>query len=563
MDLWDFQDAAVGSKFQYFKKKTGNPIVALPTGTGKSLVIAEFIRRVFYFYPNSRVMVITHVKELISQNHERLVEHWPNAPAGVYSAGLGKKDIGFPILFGGIQTVANANPELFGRVDLLLIDECHLLSPNEDTQYRTFIAAMSFRNPYLKVVGYTATKYRMGQGQLIEPGGIFTDICFDMTTKDSFNWLIDHGYLVMLNPKKTSVELDVSSVHLSGGEYKPGELQKATDKPAITRAALEESMDLGGNRHHWLIFATGVDHTVHITEMLLEMGISATCVHSDKKRMTDKQRDTNIADYKSGKYLAMVNNGILTTGFDFPAVDFLIILRPTQSTALWVQINGRGTRPLWTPGYDLSTPSGRFSSIAASSKQDCLVADFARNSFRLGPINDPVLPKKKGAKGSGDAPVKVCQHCMTINHASARVCFSCKMEFIMAVKLEASSSTAPLVDRGEPLTLPIEIFKVDKVTYLEHRKAGMPNSISISYYCGLRIFKEWMCLEHTGIAKHKARDMWRSRSKLGKDAPETLAEAFTRLQELRVPTHIKVLLKGNHDDVIAHDYSGSGFNASS
>lgn len=554
MKLRDYQDAAVDSIFQYFAQGgQGNPIVALPTGTGKSVVIGAFIRRAMETYPGTRVMKLTHVKELIEQNLEKLLAIWPTAPAGVYSSGLGRKDIGYPIVFGGVGTVARGTPDLFGRIDLLLIDECHLVSPKESTMYQQVIRGLKEINPHLKVIGFTATHYRLGHGMLTEEGGMFTDVCFDMTRLEAFNWLLAEGYLARLVPKPTSIQLDISDVHIHGGEYKQNELQAAVDKGEITYAAIQEMLAYGHDRQHWLIFASGIEHAVHVADMLDSLGISATYVHS---KMPDAQRDANILGFKQGRYRAMVNNGILTTGFDFPGIDLIGMLRPTQSPSLWVQMLGRGTRPVYAPGFDLGTTEGRLTAISQGGKLNCLVLDFAGNTKRLGPINDPVLPRKKG-KGGGVAPVRLCEACGTYNHASVRFCSECGAEFPREVKIKQHAGTDELISDGAPKT---EVFKVDRVIYNEHRKDGRPPTIQVSYFCGLRMFKEWVCLEHEGYAGKKARDWWRERAL--DEPPVTTAEALTSLDVLRTPTHIRVWLKPKYDEVLAYDYTGTSFGES-
>lgn len=552
MELRDYQEAAVCSIFEYFASgKTGNPIVAMPTGTGKSIVLGEFIKRALQTYPGTRVMKLTHVKELVSQNLDKLLQLWPEAPAGVYSAGLKRKEQGCPITFGGVASVAKASPSIFGRIDLLLIDECHLVSQKETTMYRVIIDVLKSINPSLKVIGFTATHYRLGHGMLTESGGIFTDVCFDLTRMDAFNWFIDQGYLATLIPRTTAAEFDLSEVHIHGGEYKQDELQAAVDKSEITYAACQELRQWGHDREHWLLFASGIEHAEHVASCLQSMGVAATFVHS---KMSADLRDSRIAEFVAGKYRAMINNGILTTGFDFPGIDLIGMLRATLSPGLWVQMLGRGTRPVYAQGFDLSTIEGRHDAIKNGPKQNCLVLDFAGNTRRLGPINDPVLPRKKG-KGKGQAPVKVCEVCGTYNHASVRFCASCSHEFPRHLKIGEQASTDELIATQEVKTA---IFKVDRVTYSKHHKQDFPDSIQVSYYCGLRMFKEWVCLEHDGFASKKARDWWRKRS-IGYPPPDTTAEAMELIASLKEPIHIRVWLKSKYDDILGYDFTGNGF----
>lgn len=523
MSLRPYQTAAVQSIWGYFHKSSGNPLLAMPTGTGKSHVIAEFLRQAFSAWPEQRVLVLTHVKELLGQNLEKLLTLWPTAPAGVYSAGLGRRDTHCAITFCGIASVAK-RPESFGKIDLIIVDECHLISPKAETMYGTFLDALRAVNPFLKVIGLSATPYRLGLGHLMD-GGTFTDVCYDLTSLDQFNKLVQDGWLAPLVTKKTYQELDVSSVHLSGGEYKQNELQHAVDKEAVTRAAVQEMIYYGEKRDHWLIFASGIDHADHIAECLQSFGVPAASLHSG---CTDEQRVQILTDFKSGKLRAVTNNNVLTTGFDFPGIDMIGCLRPTNSAVLWVQMLGRGTRPL--PG-----------------KKDCLVLDFAGNTRRLGPINDPVMPRKKGAKGPGQAPVRVCDACLTYNPASARFCQQCGAEFPREHRLASTSYTEEVMASSEPQ---VEPFKVDRVTYTPHTKVGRPPSLQVSYYCGLRLFREWVCFEHTGFAHRKAKEWWRERS--AEEVPETVQDAAGRAETLKVPKSINVWINAKYPEVVSH-----------
>ena len=547
MQLRDYQFDAVDAPLNYFMEGgTGHPIVAMPTGTGKSVVIASFVKKIFQLYSKQRVMMLTHVKELIEQNFEKFMAVWPTAPAGIYSAGLGRKEHAFPITFAGIASVRN-KADLFGHIDLILIDECHLVSTKESTMYRKFINDLMAYNPALKVIGYTATHYRVGQGLLTEAEGLFTDICIDMTEMESFNWFFDNGYLCRLIPRPMQTQLDVSNVHLQHGEYNSHELQLAVDKESITRAALIEAVAFGEDRDHWLVFASGVDHAIHITDMLNELGVSARCVHS---KMTDAERDENIRDYRAGKYRAIVNNGILTTGFDYPLIDMILVLRPTRSPGLWVQMLGRGIRPVFAEGFDLSTVEGRLAAIQQSCKPNCLVLDFARNTEVIGPINDPILPKAKGKGGNGEAPVRICDACGSYCHASLLNCPTCGHLFPRDVKFGIKPGTTELIKKED---LPEVLrFDVDRMTYSLHTKQGRPDSLKVSYYSGIRRFEEWICFEHEGYAKHKAHRWWRDRSK--QDVPETSLAALERVNELEPAHAIRVWVNKKYPEIMSYEF---------
>lgn len=541
-----YQIEAVSAIYQYFQASQGNPVIAMPTGTGKSVVIALFLESIYKQYPNQRILILTHVKELIVQNYQKLKSLWLSAPAGIYSSGLNKRELHDPITFAGIASVAK-KPELFGHVDLVIIDEAHLVSTNETTMYQKFINALKLKNPYLKIVGLTATPWRLGHGRIIDPvkgendqeiPSLFSDICFDITGIHAFNRLIAENYLAPLIPKSTTTRLDVDGVHMRGGEFIEKELQTAVDKNEITLAAIKEAMELGYERNHWLVFATGIDHSIHVADALNDNGISAIAIHS---KLSDTERDAAIKGFLSGKYRAAVNNNMLTTGFDFPAIDLILCLRPTASPVLWVQMLGRGTRP-------------------APGKENCLVLDFAANTKRLGPINDPVVPRRKGQKG-GTAPVKECPNCRTIVHASLRFCNGildngnkCNHEFVFETKLKFGASTDELIKGDLPV---VEIFKVDHITYSKHEKIDRPPMLKVSYYCGYKMFNEYVCIEHTNFAGKKARDWWRTRS----DAPLplTVPTALEMVDSLKTPTHLRVWINKKYPDILAMCFDGTAF----
>lgn len=548
-----YQHEAARSPFDYYASgKTGNPIVAMPTGTGKSVVIAMFLENVFRMYANQKILVLTHVKELIQQNYMKLLALWPGAPAGINSAGLGKRDFHDKIVFAGIASVAKYAAQ-FGHVDLILIDECDLVSPNDETQYQQFIRNLKAINPSLKVIGFTATPWRLGQGMITEEGGIFTDICFDITSMEAFNRLIAEGYLCPLTPKRTKTVLDLDGVHMRGGEFIPGELQNAVNKSEITERALRESFEIAHDRKKWLIFASGVQHAEDISQMMQSFGMECPAV---TERMSDSARRDLIGpngDFRTGKVRAVVNNNVLTTGMDVPDIDYILVLRPTASSRLWVQMLGRGTRPLFAAGFDLNDTEQRLAAIQASGKLDCLVGDFAANTRRLGPINDPVIPNKKG-KGGGEAPVRECPICEVYLHTSVKVCPKCGYKFPEITKLKQEASTEALIKGDLPV---VEVIPISNITYQLYEKHDRPESVKVTYWCGPTSFTEYMCLQHEGYAALKARRWWRERATT--DAPATSREALERITECKVPTHLRVWVNKKYPEIMAYCYDGTAF----
>ncbi len=523
----NYQIAAVQSIWDYFNGGgRGNPVIALPTGTGKSLIPAWFITEVLRMWPTQRFMILTHVKELIAQNAGKMIEVWPLAPMGIFSAGLKRKDTQYPITFGGVASVYN-NVEIFGHIDLLFIDECHLLNPNATGMYGIIIDELRKVNPYLRVIGMSATPFRLGHGRITD-GGLFTDLCFNACNVDGFNRLLAEGWISMLIPKRPNTEYDISKVGITNGDYTLGQLQEAVGTDSLTQAVCEEICKWGSNRRKWLAFCSGIEHAEKVATVLSWMGVAAAAVHS---KMPGELRDERIRAFKAGGLRCITNNNVLTTGFDDPEIDMIPMLRPTMSPGLWVQMLGRGTRP-----------------SPATGKANCLVMDFAGNTRRLGPINDPIIPKKKG-EAQGDAPVKICETCGTYNHASVRFCISCGAEFHFQNKIVKTADTQELIKGDFPL---FELFDVDRVIYTRYEKAGSPPSIRVSYFCGLRMFNEWLLLQHPGFAGKKARDWWRQRHH--SEPPPTTDEAMNWVNDCRAPKQIRVWVNKKYPEVMSYEW---------
>lgn len=544
-----YQDEALASIFNFFNShKEGNPVVALPTGTGKGVVISQFIEYVQKTWPDQRIMMLTHVKELIEQNAEKLLDIWPTASPGIHSAGLKRRDMASPLIFGGVQSVAPAikrenkkpAPTIglphFGHRDLVLIDEAHLIPPKQDAQYTYVFDELRALNPHIRFIGFTATNYRMKQGLLTDPGGLFTHTCYDLTDFEGINRLVYEGYLSPLLPRPTKEKLDLSGVRIVGGEYVGSQIEAEMDETKLFKA-VKEMVYFGEDRQAWICFCQGVKQTELLTEMLLHLGVNAACVHS-KKKETDN--NNILKAQKRGEIRCVVNANKLTTGYDYPPIDLIGMFRATLSPGLWVQMLGRGTRP--------SPQTG---------KQNCLVLDFARNTERLGPFNDPVIPRRPGARKSGqDAPVKLCGQCGFYNHTSAPVCVACGAEFPRVEKIRTEASTQALMRDNAPI---VKQFKVDKVIYNRHEKRNpatgnlvSPPMIKVIYICGLRQFHEYIMLEHSGWGAKRARDWWRQRH--SEEPPATTNDALKMVSQLRAPRAIDVDVNKKYPEVLGAEW---------
>ncbi len=541
-----YQREAVEGLFNFFRDNpTGNPLVAIPTGCGKSLIIAEFIRRALTLYPATRILIAVHTKELVAQNHAELLSLWPTSPCGIYSAGLNRRDTHLPITFVSIASVAKRIAD-FGHTDLCIVDEAHAISHREGTLYHKAFEGIRAINPNFRIIGLTASPWRMGVG-LLTDGDIFTAVSTDYTSYEKFNELVDNGFISPLLPRPLKTELPVDDVRIQAGDFVQADLQKACDKDAITRAAIAEAIPWINheNRQHILVFCTGISHSDHTRDILIEHGISAVCVHTGLPG-GEKERDQNILDFKAGKVRAMVGVGVFSVGFNYKPIDAIIMLRPTLSPVFWLQALGRGTRP--------SPETG---------KVNCRVLDFARNTRNLGPINDIKIPKKRGKPGSGMTPFKICAACGCYNPTRVRFCIECQNEFPATVNVVTKASKLELIRREPkppkppPPPATVVTHDVSRIEFARHasKDQAKPPSLRISYICGVHIFSEWLCLEHPQpFPRHKARDAWRLMSRAEYSPPETVNEALERLGELEPPSQIRVLLNGKYPQVVGYEF---------
>ncbi len=400
--LREYQQRAIDMLYAWFEAGgRGNPCLVLPTGSGKSHIVAALCKDALQNWPETRILMLTHVKELIEQNAEKMRLHWPGAPMGIYSASIGKKQLGEPITFAGIQSVRSKARQL-GHIDLVIIDECHLVNHKDEGGYRTLLADLKAINPALRVVGLTATPYRLGHGLITDKPALFDALIEPVSIEE----LIFKGYLATLRSKVTRTKLDTSGVHKRGGEYIEAELQAAVDTEENNQRVVREVVELAGDRKAWLIFCAGVQHAENVAEILIENDIPAACVTGETPK---KERERILSDFKAGRLRALTNANVLTTGFDHQGIDLIAMLRPTMSAGLYVQMAGRGMR-------------------VSEGKQDCLVLDFAGVVATHGPIT-AVQPPKRGGDGNGEAPVKVCDNCGELCHLSLRECPACGAQF--------------------------------------------------------------------------------------------------------------------------------------
>lgn len=519
--LREYQEAATQATFDYFTQSSGHPLIIAPVAAGKSLLMAEVCRRGCSLYPSTRILVMAHNKELLVQNEAELKEQWPDVETGFYCAGLGRKKTSGQVIFASIQSIYN---DIFKHksFDLVLVDECHLISPNEDSMYRKAFKDLATTNPKVKIIGYTGTPYRSDTGLLVD-GDLFNDVAYEI----EIEYLIKEGFLCPPITPHVETKMDTSGVKMRGGDYIESQLEAAVNTDKITNACVDEIMALGAERKSWLIFTCGIKHCEAVCEAIQARGVSCAMVTG---KTPSKERERILDAYKAGEIRCMVNVAVLTTGFNHPAIDLIAFMRPTRSPVLYVQCIGRGMR-------------------IHPDKKDVMVLDFGGVIDELGPI-DRINITKKAEGGDGEAPMKQCGKCYAFVHAAAKTCEECGYEFIDPdgepnIEGMSAKGQALLASQMSP-----ETHKVLWMNTSRHEKPGKTPSMKVSYGTAQKIFMEWVCFEHKGFARSKAEEWHRKR--YPSLVPDTVDDALKL--EYPKPYEITVRKNGKYWEIIGYDF---------
>lgn len=538
-----YQFEAVDSVFDYWSEEPGHPLVEMAGGSGKSGTMSMLIQRLLAGWPDMRVLSCVHVEELVEGNFKEFIGISPFAPAGIYAASLGRRDRRAQVIFAQLQTVWDKALEI-GHIDVMIIDEVHLVPNDGNTMYRKLIAALLLINPDMKIVGFSATLYRLDFGRLDEG----EDRLFDKTVYTySLAKGIEDGYLTRLTSKPCDFSYDMKGVRRLGGDFKKSDLAKATDKEELTRAAVAEIMATAAaeNRTTSIIFCNGIDHATHVRDEIRLYGRSCEVLSGNTPK---GERRRIIEDLKSGRLWGCTNDNVLSTGTNIPRVDLVVDMAPTESTNRYVQRAVRGTRVVWPSGFDpeKSDAEGRKAAIARGPKPNCRYMNLAGNIERHGPV-DCVTPKKPG-KGQGDAPIKLCMQCEEICAAGARVCPNCGSEFEF---IEKPKFTAKPTDVAILGTVAEEDWRrVTDRKFLYHEKPQKSPTVKVVYFVGLTPINNWLCPEFKGgTFKANADRYWMAHGG-NRPFPKTALEWIERQGELSSTAEISVQPNGKYWNVV-------------
>lgn len=528
-----YQEEALAALNLHLREKDTNPVVVIPTGGGKSFIMAWAIRGWKQEYPPFRCIILAHREELVAQNAAELIEIWPEGDIGIYSAGLGRRDDEHSVIFASIDSVYK-KWGYFSPWDLIMVDEAHRIPLSGEGKYRAFINGSRISNPNLRVVGMTATPFRMN-GPICHKDHLLHEVCYDANVGD----LISQGFLCRLRSKVGDVQPDLSDVKRNhNGDYIEESLAAATNIPEVVTKAISSAVGhiIRENRKSIVFFCVDVNHCKQVSMELRKYRIDAPCVTAN----TPKEERRRIAQqFKDGRLHAICNVNVYTEGFNAKCVDCIVLLRPTLSKGLYVQMVGRGLR-------------------LHPSKVDCLILDYAHCIDEHGPID---------CIDVGEVKVYECGSCGDIFSRAVRVCPHCGWSIpIQEIeRAEAEEREKRLheeeVSRREILGRQPEECKVDDVSVFRHKKDGAPDSIRVEYRCGLSVFREWVCLDHPGYARQKAMKWWADRFGWGKAADITVDKAledmFLGQQLANITESITVVRNGKYTEIISHKIIGA------
>lgn len=537
MQLRPYQKDACASVFEALIKRKADPLVVMPTGSGKSLVIAELARYALETW-GVQSLVLCHRKELIEQNASKVRALLPGIDVGIYSAGLKARDVDAPIVIAGIQSCFRAATN-FGSRPLVIIDEAHLIAPGEKTRFQTFFKELAVGCPRFRKVGLTATPFRTEDGCLAG-AKLFTEVCYEAGIPD----LIAAGYLAEVT-NRGATEIDTTGVRIRAGEFVSQDAERAFMSSGVVGQAVREIVAKTSGRKSIVVFCCGVDHAEAVAKELEAVsGDRVGVITGDTPTLI---RSGLIESFRAGSLRWLVNVDVLTTGFDAPGIDAIAVLRPTQSAGLFAQIVGRGFR-------------------IAPDKENCLLLDFGGNLKRHGCLDDPDYgkvgsatgPRSKECPGCGaanwlrattcrecgtsfpevvDEDAKECRRCGRPNPKDAPECLSCGESFAMKER-ETTHETKP---DEEHTLLKAQAAKMSRyvavvsMSWSRHKgKAGKPDTLRATYEVENldgdegnilpRTISEWTCPEHEGFPQKKFRE-WFARSSKAL-APGTIDEAI-------------------------------------
>ncbi|MGD9216517.1 MAG: helicase-related protein [Desulfobacteraceae bacterium] len=498
--------------------------------SGKTIIFCKLIETLLSQWPHLRIGILAHRRELITQARDKLLKVWPQAPVGVACASTGMAiNTDKPVVIGSVQTLMR-RVETTAPFDLVIVDESHRLPPiNKKSQYQQWLAAMKQYNHKVRIIGFTATPFRLGHGYIYgtakraDHDNLFESLNYRIGIKE----LQNQGYLCAYRAKEAkNISYDLKKIKVAG-DFNTAGLAEVMSRSEHVGSAVRAMEKYAADRKRIVVFCVTIEHAEKVMQAFRKAGYTAACVHS---KMGLFQRDMTLRLFEKGLVRIICNVGVLTEGWDSPAVDCVIMCRPTKSAALYVQMCGRGLRP--HPG-----------------KADVLILDLSNNCATHGDPDTPkvVVPGRKS--GAADPILKVCPKCFELVAVAAKVCRACGYVWpVETVEHHGDVEMKSVAWSQAPAPLAVDIVEVQIEAYIS--RAGN-NMLRMKMACQTdgsiqtMWVNEFFDFEGNGSkwGQKKARRVWQDL--VGTDPPETVAEAKDRYGELQMslPGQIEIIEK--------------------
>jgi DNA repair protein RadD len=402
MALRDYQQAAFDAAKDWIRSSKESCVIEAATGAGKSHIIAamaEWLNE----KTGKKVLCLAPSAELVQQNHEKFLQ--TGTPASIYCASI-SKSLRHDVVFASPKTVINAMGAFCDQFVAVIVDECHGITPT----IKKIIADLKDKQKNLRVIGLSATPYRLNDGFIYRYGEDSQPVPEDKTREPYFHQLIyritaheliERGFLTKPSVGVVGADCyETDGLQLNKmGNFDAKQVEQTFEgQGRLTSAIVADFVSLSAGRRGVIVFAATVQHAKEIMESLPPE--NSRIIHGATKQ---KEREQIIKDYKAMRFKYLVNVSVLTTGFDAPHVDVVVVMRATESVSLMQQIFGRGLRLF-------------------NDKKDCLILDYAGNIERHCPSGDIFNPDIKAAyKSEGKVQLEVhCPLCQSMNIFSGR-----------------------------------------------------------------------------------------------------------------------------------------------
>lgn len=548
MQLRDYQIRTLDETWEALQYKT-NVLVTAPCSAGKTILFSKIIQRLLRENDDFRCLILVDREILVTQSRDKLRAVAPELALniGIVCASVtSEKQVGCRVTIASRQSLIN-QLDSFSPVQLTIIDEAHLMAmPHVDDytpdQYAKIIGRLQEYNHNMRLLGFTASPYRLGRnggyiyGNLNRATAVpyFDKVDSEITTRE----LLVGGYIApLIGMAATSGGFleDIKSVDMIGGEYNIGQISTIMCRSIHVKSCVEAWQKYAVDRKKTLVFCTTIEHTESVARAFNEAGVGSMAIHSKLPQVVEADRMDALEKGRSKVFTSVAK---LTTGMDVIDIDCIIMARPTKSTALYQQCIGRGQR-------------------LAEGKTDCLVIDLVGCTQEFGTDMDNLKVAIPRDSEGGEAPQKICPGvseesivCGKAVHASLKYCPGCGYEFETDEAVEAALGKFKKVEFNK---LPDPVwYNVDHASYQIHESRNSGKSlIKVSYDCGLYSkFSEFVCLPdfYTGYAVDRAKEWWAKRT--DEIFPDSVEEFIFLSNNLLQPAKIEVVKDGKYDRVI-------------